>query len=80
MVIVKAMGGLGNQLQQYALYRKLEHLGRDVRLDTSWFYNKALQANVPAARALELEYLEKLPYRVATEAQVRSVLDRKSVV
>lgn len=76
MVIVKAMGGLGNQLQQYALYRKLEHLGRDVRLDTSWFYNKALQANVPAGRALELEYLEKLPYRAATEAQVRSVLGR----
>lgn len=27
MVIVRAMGGLGNQLQQYALYRKLEHMG-----------------------------------------------------
>ena len=38
MVIVRAMGGLGNQLQQYALYRKLEHMGKDARLDTSWFF------------------------------------------
>ena len=36
MIIVKIMGGLGNQLQQYAFYRKLESLGRDVRLDVSW--------------------------------------------
>ena len=28
MIIVRVMGGLGNQMQQYALYRKLEMLGR----------------------------------------------------
>jgi hypothetical protein len=37
MVIIRLMGGLGNQLQQYALYEKFNTLGRDVRLDTSWF-------------------------------------------
>ena len=29
MIIVEVMGGLGNQMQQYALYRKLESLGKD---------------------------------------------------
>ena len=76
MVIVKAMGGLGNQLQQYALYRKLEHVGKDVRLDTSWFCNEALQANVAAGRKLELDYLDPLPYKEASEKEVRSLLGR----
>lgn len=40
MIIVEVMGGLGNQMQQYALYRKLESLGKDARLDVSWFLDK----------------------------------------
>ena len=43
MIIVEVMGGLGNQMQQYALYRKLESLGKDARLDVSWFLDKELQ-------------------------------------
>ena len=31
MIIVEVMGGLGNQMQQYALYRKLETLGKDAK-------------------------------------------------
>lgn len=76
MVIVRAMGGLGNQLQQYALYRKLEHIGKDVRLDTSWFYNEAFQAGMSAAREFELNYLNPLPYKAASEDEIRSVLGR----
>ena len=76
MLIVRAMGGLGNQLQQYALYRKLEHIGRDVRLDLSWFRNESLQASIPAGRDLELDYLAPLPYRAASEEEIRSVLGR----
>ncbi len=76
MVIVKVMGGLGNQLQQYALYRKLEQIGKDVRLDTSWFYNKTLQANIPAGRKLELAYLDLPPCKTASEEEIRSVLGR----
>lgn len=37
MIIIQLAGGLGNQLQQYALYRKLVSLGKEVRLDLSWF-------------------------------------------
>lgn len=76
MLIVRAMGGLGNQLQQYALYRKLEHMGRDVRLDLSWFRNEAFQATMAAGRDLELNYLNPLPYRVAVEEEIRAVLGR----
>lgn len=76
MVIVRAMGGLGNQLQQYALYRKLEHMGKDVRLDTSWFTNESLQASMLAARELELAYLNPLPYKAASDDEIRSVLGR----
>ena len=63
MVIVRAMGGLGNQLQQYALYRKLEHMGKDARLDTSWFFDEELQAGMAAGRELELAYFDSLPRR-----------------
>lgn len=76
MLIVRAMGGLGNQLQQYALYRKLEHIGRDVRLDTSWFSNTDLQAHMAASRELELNYLRPLPYREASGEEVRALLGR----
>lgn len=37
MIIIQLAGGLGNQLQQYALYRKLVRIGKEVRLDLSWF-------------------------------------------
>lgn len=37
MVIIQIAGGLGNQLQQYALYRKFIRLGVETRLDLSWF-------------------------------------------
>lgn len=76
MIIVRAMGGLGNQLQQYALYKKLETIGRDVRLDTSWFKNETFQSSIPAKRKLELDYLDKLDYREASEDEIRSVLGR----
>ena len=33
MIIIHVMGGLGNQLYQYALLEKLRLLGRDVKLD-----------------------------------------------
>ena len=39
MDIIRVMGGLGNQLQQYALYRKFLAMGKEVRLDISWFTN-----------------------------------------
>lgn len=37
MVIIEMSGGLGNQMFQYALYRKFESLHKEVALDTSFF-------------------------------------------
>ncbi len=38
MVIVKGINGLGNQLFEYALYRKLIWLGKDAYFDDTWFH------------------------------------------
>ena len=37
MVIVELSGGLGNQMFQFALYKKLELMQKDVAMDTSFF-------------------------------------------
>lgn len=37
LLVVKFKGGLGNQMFQYALYRKLKSMGRNVVADLSWF-------------------------------------------
>ena len=38
MIIVKVMGGLGNQLFQYALYRQFQENGKVAYLDLSWYH------------------------------------------
>ncbi len=76
MLIVRVMGGLGNQLQQYALYRKLEYLGRNARLDVSWFHGEALQADGVTGRELELARLQLPRWRTASESEIRAVLGR----
>ncbi len=40
MIIVNFCGGLGNQLFQYAIYSKLDFLGKKVRADLSQYRNK----------------------------------------
>lgn len=40
MIVIEASGGLGNQMFQYALYKKLESMGKDVAMDTSFFRSK----------------------------------------
>ena len=75
MIIIRVMGGLGNQLQQYALYKKLESMGKEVRLDTSWFRD-TMQETVLAERELELHYLSGISYREAAPEEIRSVLGR----
>ena len=39
MIIVKIIGGLGNQMFQYAYAKALEFRGYDVKIDTSSFKN-----------------------------------------
>lgn len=75
MIIVRVMGGLGNQLQQYALYRKFQILGVSAKLDLSWF-SEANQAQAAAPRQFALPDFVSLPFETAGEAQVRAVLGR----
>ena len=67
MIIVEVMGGLGNQMQQYALYRKLESLGKDARLMFPGFSTKSgrqrcLQAGSWSCPGLKI-FLQNIVHR-----------------
>lgn len=73
MLIIKMNGGLGNQLQQYALYEKLKSLGKDVKIDISWFgkdYGKALK------RDLELDYFPDVSYEACSVEELKQIGER----
>lgn len=75
MIIIRVMGGLGNQLQQYALYRKFQSMGTQARLDLSWFSEKT-QAEAAAPRRLALSDFVDLPLEEASDEEVRALLGR----
>lgn len=77
MIIIQLAGGLGNQLQQFSLYKKLQTLGKDVKLDISWFEN---EQNDGTPRNLELNYFENLKFEVCTEDEKRELIGRKSLL
>ena len=42
MIVIKIIGGLGNQMFQYAYAKALEHKGYEVKIDISAFENYKL--------------------------------------
>ena len=70
MIIIQIAGGLGNQLQQYALYQKFKSLGAEVKLDLSWFeqFKTTERKNgiVATTRQCELDFFDHLPYERCT--------------
>ncbi len=78
MIIVKIAGGLGNQMQQYSVYRKLLGLGKDVKLDLSWFSPK-VQEKMLAKRDFELPLFVEIPYEVATQEELDAILSQSFV-
>lgn len=78
LIVIKVMGGLGNQLQQYALYRKMQMLGKEARLDLSWFEERN-QDQVLAQRKLELRYFKDLPMEVCTKRERDSLLGGEDI-
>lgn len=84
MVIIQVSGGLGNQLQQYALYRKLVRLGVEARLDISWFEDEQLakrekakdkgEAVVATQRNLELRYFDRLVFETCTREEKEALI------
>lgn len=77
MLIIQIAGGLGNQMQQYAMYRKLLKAGADknVKLDTKWF-DENKQSGVLAKRKLELSYFTDLPMDICTDEERARFKDR----
>lgn len=75
MIIIRVMGGLGNQMQQYALYRKFQSLGTEAKLDLSWFSPDS-QTRMKAPRQLALSDFMDLPVETAGETEVRALLGR----
>ncbi len=59
------MGGLGNQLQQYSLYRKFIALGKEAKLDDVWF-GDAIQKNMKAPRKKEIDLFTGVKYETCT--------------
>lgn len=78
MLIIQIAGGLGNQMQQYALYRKLLKYHPDgVRLDLSWF-SSDIQKNMLAKREFELALFKNLPYIECKPEERAAFLDRNA--
>lgn len=73
MIIVQVAGGLGNQLQQYALYRKFVRMGKEARLDISWFAPEN-QKDMLAKRRLELNDFDRLIYEVCTPEEKQRLI------
>lgn len=74
MVIVQVAGGLGNQLQQYALYRKFVRMGKEARLDISWFSEEKGE-NV-TGRQLELLSFDRLIYETCTQEEKAELIGK----
>ena len=73
MVIIHVMGGLGNQLYQYALYEKYKFLGKEAKLDL--YAYMAAEGEDREWRALELAWLDALQYEVCTTEERNLFLD-----
>lgn len=67
MIIIHVMGGLGNQLYQYAMYCKLKKLGKKVKLDTRAY--EVTATNDKEWRSLELDWLDSVSYEVCSDKE-----------
>ena len=75
MIIIQVAGGLGNQMQQYAMYCKLRALGKEVRLDLEWF-DENHQKGLLAPRKCELLFFRDLPMDICSEQERAKFLNR----
>ena len=78
MLKIQIAGGLGNQMQQYSVYTKLRAMGKDVKLDLSWF-DPEVQKNMLAPREFELPIFGGVDYEECS-AYERDALLKQGVV
>lgn len=62
MIIVKLQGGLGNQLYEYALYRRLQLLGKEVYLDDIDYTDRAFVRDIREIELQKLGLTDKLNF------------------
>lgn len=74
MIIIQVAGGLGNQLQQYALYRKFVRMGKEARLDLSWFDKEKEEKATATQRNLELAFFDRLVYETCTREEREALI------
>jgi len=70
LVIIMLSGGLGNQMFQYALYCRLQELGREVKIDDRRGF-----IDDPNGRVPRLTQVFGIKYEVATVREVKDMLD-----
>ncbi len=78
MLIVKIAGGLGNQMQQFSVYTKLKKMGKDVKLDLSWF-SPEVQKNMLAQREFELTTFTGVEFEECSKEERDLFLKRNPV-
>ena len=64
MLIVKIIGGIGNQMFQYAFYRKLIELGKKVKCDIKGFNNYKLHSGFELQRVFDLDIDFAEPFEI----------------
>ena len=67
MLVVKVQGGLGNQMFQYALYKKFLKQGKNVKLDLDFF------SKCKAHNGYELEKVFNLTPKIATKSEIKKL-------
>lgn len=77
MILIHVMGGLGNQLYQYALYEKMKNLGKNVKLDTYAYCDESGEDR--EWRELELDKFPSIQYDRATKEDRMKLLDNSSL-
>lgn len=70
MLIVQIVGGLGNQMYGYALYRNLLERGRDVWMDLS-FYDHQKKDSIVAVREYELSRVFNITERTMKISELK---------
>lgn len=72
MIIVKCIGGIGNQMFQYAFYRSLKNNYKNVKIDTLDFNNYALHNGFELDKVFNLNIDKANVNEVATVKDIRS--------
>ena len=77
MIIIRLMGGLGNQMQQYALYQKFISLGRQVCLDISMYSDADYRGTV---RSLQLDRFPGVEINAASGEQISAIRGDEGII